>query len=471
MHRFKKPLKRSILKGCIIYTFLLCALLSIFTYRNLRNSLYQSYEERINDILVYIHSQIDLDDLAYCTENLVETPKYKKLMTLMDEVVEQFNIHYLYIIKPLNANEYDNVMIVLSATTNYEREYHIDEDIVLGYICHDDYDSKMAQAHLDAMNADKVSFIEDESSWGLDYTGILPLIDSKGNHFAILCVDINIEEIHNVLRTYTTASIILIVGLSGFFMIILVFWLNKQVITPISKLEYSVSTFAEQSHNQSDPALLIYDSPTIQTQNEVEGLSNAISNMAEDMYTYVMNIVNMEEKVTDLKSQVNYMDMLAYQDSLTKVKNKAWYDKTSQRINEEIKEGGTEFAIIMADLNYLKRINDTYGHEKGNEYIFGACHEMCLVFNHSPIFRIGGDEFVILLERLDYLNRNSLLTNLELIFDKSANDKTKEPWQQYSVALGMASFDPATDLSIEDVFKRADKRMYENKQKMKAARE
>ena len=121
MHRFKKPLKQSILKGCIIYTFLLCAFLSIFTYRNLRNSLYQSYEERINDILVYIHSQIDLDDLAYCTENLVETPKYKKLMTLMDEVVEQFNIHYLYIIKPLNANEYDNVMIVLSATTNYER--------------------------------------------------------------------------------------------------------------------------------------------------------------------------------------------------------------------------------------------------------------------------------------------------------------------------------------------------------------
>ncbi|SCZ81662.1 GGDEF domain-containing protein [Pseudobutyrivibrio xylanivorans] len=471
MNRFRKPLKRSIFIGSMIFILVLCLFLNILTYSNFRKALYSSYEERITDILVYVHSHIDLDDLSHCVDTLEESEKYKELMTLMDDVVEQFNIHYLYIITPLNGNETDNMLIVLSATTEYEREYHIDEEIVLGYICHDDYSAEMAQAHLNAMNKDEISFQEERSSWGDDYTGFLPLIDSKGKHFALLCVDIDIAEIHDAIQTYTTANVGLIAALGVLFMVLLQLWLNENIITPLTNLEKSVSLFAEIAHDQTDPTKLWLDVPPIHTQNEVEGLYNAISQMSQDMHSYVMNITNMEEKVSNLKTQVNYMDMLAYQDSLTKVKNKAWYDKTSQRVNEEIEEGTAEFAIIMADLNYLKKINDTYGHERGNEYIFGACKEMCQIFSHSPIFRIGGDEFVILLEKLDYMNRNTLLAQIELVFGDSANNTSKEPWQRYSVALGMAIYAPETDKTIEDVFKRADKTMYENKILMKAARE
>ncbi|WP_207649576.1 GGDEF domain-containing protein [Pseudobutyrivibrio xylanivorans] len=389
----------------------------------------------------------------------------------MDNVVEQFNIHYLYIVTPLNNNDTDNMLIVLSATTEYEREYHIDEDIVLGYICHDDYSAEMAQAHIDALNNDKISFFEEKSSWGVDYTGFLPLIDSSGKHFALLCVDIDVANIQDIIRAYTIENIIIITVLGIFFMLLLQFWFNKNIISPITNLERSVSVFAENAHEQTDPSKLLLDIPTLHTDNEVEGLYDAISQLSNDMHSYVMNIVNMEEKVSDLKTQVNYMDMLAYQDSLTKVKNKAWYDKTSQRINEEIEEGSAEFAIIMADLNYLKKINDTYGHERGNEYIFGACKEICQIFSHSPIFRIGGDEFVILLEKIDYINRNTLLSEIELIFGDSANNTSMEPWQRYSVALGMAIFNAESDKSIEDVFERADKAMYKKKAFMKAARE
>ncbi|SDI87909.1 diguanylate cyclase (GGDEF) domain-containing protein [Pseudobutyrivibrio sp. 49] len=471
MHKFDKPLRQSIFIGSMAFILLLCIFLNILTFRSFRKSLYKSYEERITDILVYVHSHIDLDDLSNCVDNLEESPKYNELMHLMDDVVEQFNIHYLYIVTPLNNNETDNMLIVLSATTEYEREYHIDEDIVLGYICHDDYSAEMAQAHLDALNKDDISFLEDRSSWGVDYTGILPLIDSSGKHFAILCVDIDIAELHDALQAYITENIIIITTLGIIFMFLLQFWLEKNVISPIANLERNVSIFAENAHEQTDPSKLVLDVPPIHTHNEVESLYDAISQMSEDMHSYVMNIVNMEEKVSDLKTQVNYMDMLAYQDSLTKVKNKAWYDKTSQRVNEEIEHGTAEFAIIMADLNYLKKINDTYGHERGNEYIFGACREMCQIFSHSPIFRIGGDEFVILLEKMDYMNRNTLLDELELIFTDTSSNTSIEPWQRYSVALGMAIYDSENDKSIEDVFKRADKTMYDNKMLMKAARE
>lgn len=440
MLKYKKPLKRSAFIGCMAFILLLCISLSVLTYRSFRKSLYTAYEKRITDILVYVHSHIDLDDLSNCVDTLEESRKYNELMTLMDDVVEQFDIHYLYIVTPLNAEPTNNMLIVLSATTEYEREYHIDEDIVLGHICYDDYSAEMAQIHIDAMNKDEISFIEERSSWGDDYTGFLPLIDSSGKHFALLCVDIDISVIHTIIQTYTIANLILISILGILFMGMLLIWLNKNVLSPISMLERSVSLFAENSHGQTDPSKLILDIPYIHTQNEVEGLSNAISQLSTDMHSYLMNIINMEEKVTDLKTQVNYMDMLAYQDSLTKVKNKAWYDKTSQRINEEIEEGTAEFGIIMADLNYLKKINDSYGHERGNEYIFGACHELCRVFSHSPIFRVGGDEFVILLEKIDYLNRDTLLSNLRLVFSDISNNLSLEPWQRYSVALGMSIF-------------------------------
>jgi GGDEF domain-containing protein len=51
----------------------------------------------------------------------------------------------------------------------------------------------------------------------------------------------------------------------------------------------------------------------------------------------------------------------------------------------------------MFDLNDLKHINDRYGHERGDEYIVNCCRLICQVFKHSPVFRIGGDEFVALL--------------------------------------------------------------------------
>jgi len=56
-----------------------------------------------------------------------------------------------------------------------------------------------------------------------------------------------------------------------------------------------------------------------------------------------------------------------------------------------------EFGVIGCDVNGLKKINDTLGHKAGDEYICAACKMLCEYFKHSPVFRIGGDEFVVIL--------------------------------------------------------------------------
>ena len=162
------------------------------------------------------------------------------------------------------------------------------------------------------------------------------------------------------------------------------------------------------------------------------------------------------------------MSILAYQDALTHVKSKAAYDQMLEGLTQEIDEGKEpEFGIVMIDLNDLKKINDHYGHENGDKYIVGSCQQICEIYSHSPIYRIGGDEFAILLQGQDYANRTALFEEMERQFSKSGRDMDRQPWERYSAAAGMAIHNGEYGESIEKVFRLADERMYADKQRMK----
>ena len=192
--------------------------------------------------------------------------------------------------------------------------------------------------------------------------------------------------------------------------------------------------------------------------------------MTSDIKTYATNILAAEKKVSNLQQNVAKLDVLAYQDALTHVKNKTAYDNAILKLNEKIASGTAKFGIVMIDLNHLKHINDTYGHEKGNEYILGACHIVCEIYEHSPVFRIGGDEFVVVLENRDYENRNELFNQMQKSFEESKADESRDPWLRYSAAFGMEVYSNKPGVDVESVFKAADKIMYDNKIKMHEGR-
>ena len=154
---------------------------------------------------------------------------------------------------------------------------------------------------------------------------------------------------------------------------------------------------------------------------------------------------------------------------LTKVRNKRAYNIEISKIDRDLQESSVNFGVVMIDLNFHKKINDTYGHDCGDVSIRTLCRVICEVFAHSPVFRIGGDEFVVILKDSDFYNRNILLQKFELEVEEL--QKCKEPWKKVSAAVGVAVYEPTTDAGYEDVFKRADKLMYKNKKKMKAVRE
>lgn len=153
---------------------------------------------------------------------------------------------------------------------------------------------------------------------------------------------------------------------------------------------------------------------------------------------------------------------MAYRDALTGVKNKNAYVEAVMSIDNRVQTGELQqFGVVVFDVNGLKRVNDTLGHDAGDEYIRSACRMICVMFKHSPVFRIGGDEFVVILEGDDYENR----TYLHTTFDQDVEENQRRGL--VVVSCGMDIYDSQEDSEFNDVFKRADKNMYKRKEFLK----
>jgi diguanylate cyclase (GGDEF)-like protein len=116
-------------------------------------------------------------------------------------------------------------------------------------------------------------------------------------------------------------------------------------------------------------------------------------------------------------------------------------------------------------LNQLKETNDTYGHDAGDKLIATAAKVISDIFKRSPVFRIGGDEFLAVLQHRDLKDCEKLFAQFDLECAKTfIEEKDEIP---ISIARGFALFESDKDFCFNDVFKRADNAMYENKRKIK----
>lgn len=165
---------------------------------------------------------------------------------------------------------------------------------------------------------------------------------------------------------------------------------------------------------------------------------------------------------------INIEKDISNHDALTKVLSRFSYDNKVKEFDKAIKEdpASIKFAICECDLNNLKIINDTFGHDAGDAYILNCCKLICDIFKHSPVYRIGGDEFVAILQSDDY-------DNIELIkrqvMDICVEEITKAVplSEKKSFAAGFAIYDMEHDHIFGDVMKRADVEMYQNKKMLK----
>ena len=176
----------------------------------------------------------------------------------------------------------------------------------------------------------------------------------------------------------------------------------------------------------------------------------------------VSNHRTMKRRERENEEALGNIQNIAYKDNLTGVKSMHAYsekvDSMNVRISDELID---EFAVVVCDVNGLKQINDTLGHKTGDEYIRKASDIICSRFKRSPVFRIGGDEFVVILEGLDYNDRLHLMRELDELAD--VNNATGG----VVVAAGITDYEKGIDTSFRKVFDRADAMMYARKRELK----
>ncbi|SCJ93693.1 Probable diguanylate cyclase YcdT [uncultured Clostridium sp.] len=155
---------------------------------------------------------------------------------------------------------------------------------------------------------------------------------------------------------------------------------------------------------------------------------------------------------------------MAYKDALTGINNRRAYLEKVEMLKSNLSRT-SRVSIIVLDVNNLKKVNDTLGHEAGDKLIIDSCNIISNVFNKNDVYRIGGDEIVVILENIHEYKVDKLID--KFIYEIEEFNLLNN--RKVSIAYGMSSYDNENenDKSFEEVFSRADDEMYKNKVKLK----
>lgn len=149
-------------------------------------------------------------------------------------------------------------------------------------------------------------------------------------------------------------------------------------------------------------------------------------------------------------------------DFLTGVQNRNAFELFLNNLDTATEK--RHIALLSADMDRLKYINDTYGHAAGDEYIrLGARVIEMSISEDSILYRIGGDEFAVLMRNAGEAEAKALVDKIMENLMAENKKNTEKTFVETSMSIGYAIFDPKQDTSLYDTLKRADKMMYVQK--------
>jgi diguanylate cyclase (GGDEF)-like protein len=289
----------------------------------------------------------------------------------------------------------------------------------------------------------KLSFqaLKDEHSLNYyKWNGVYKTLHSEElENGMILTVSASVKELYAPIWNFAKYSVLLLIVVMGISFAITIH-ITRRMIRPLKQLNAAAQRIAG-----GDLDVEI----TCESKDEIGVLGKSVQVMADT-----------------LKEQIESIRQLAYMDIMTDVWNKTAYRDHVTKVDEQIREGGVAFSVVVMDINNLKYVNDNLGHEMGDCMIKDAASIMTRVFGGQDVFRIGGDEFVAILFGAAQQECTKLYDEFQTMI-ATLNQTAREYEIELHVACGSAVYDPETDADYAAVFRRADDRMYEDKAKQK----
>ena len=309
-----------------------------------------------------------------------------------------------------------------------------------------------------------------DDEYGYLLTLYKPVYDGAGRCQCYVAVDFSMEPLVEYTHTFIIKLLALFAGCFVFIFAIGLSFVENNIILPVNTMAYCARNFSYDSLASREKNIESIKNLKIKTGDEIENLYRSLLRTTENFLRYFEHLQRAKVQVADMRVKVVAMDEIAHKDSLTGIKNKTAYSEEIAVLDKKISKGDANFCIVMVDVNYLKRVNDTYGHELGNTYLKNACRLTCAVFGAENVFRIGGDEFVVILEDDKVSLSKYFVAQFKSEMEHKLSNESLALWEKVSAAVGVAIFNPDKDKNADEVFKRADADMYANKLAMKAAR-
>lgn len=309
------------------------------------------------------------------------------------------------------------------------------------------------------------AYVTNTEEYGWLVTAGVPVYAADGTVVGYAMTDISMEEIRAQHVATTMRVLGYLIFATALICIAGIFIINLSLIKPIKKLTEAANVYDSNIHTAGNEVFAKLD---INTHDELEDLARSMANMERDINAKILELSSKDDQLADSQIAVNKMAELANKDALTGVRNKTSYNNYVTGMEGKLRSGAiNEFGVAMIDLNDLKHINDTWGHNAGDDAIILLSETICGVFVHSPVFRVGGDEFVVILRNHDYRHAKELIEEFEEKIAAISRDESLEPAKRISAPLGFAAFDPEKDHGVTGVFSRADEAMYARKREMK----
>ena len=307
MYDNKKSLGRSLLLGCVLSVLCICLMMGAVGFMTYYRGMIERYQVYLSDLLHTTALSVDGDDLARCIETGEKSENFEETQQILNRIKENYDIHYIYMVRPLNTEQTDNMMDVMAGITAQEKaENEAFYSVTLGGLTGDYYTPEVAGNYLKGMQKEDVSFFStDTTEFGRDFTGMLPIRDSAGQPVALLCVDISMNEIRRVWIQYVLTLIGAIILLSALAMTIMYSWLKKRVILPVQRLKEVSEKIVSSSRETDDPQELILADPEIHTGDEMEVLAVALSDMFADMKLYMTDLLKVTKEKERIGAELN----------------------------------------------------------------------------------------------------------------------------------------------------------------------
>ena len=420
-------LNRVIILNILVLILTNAILGGVMLYRSMSTSR-DHIVARMLDVANCAAASVDGDVLKTLTAEDEGTADYKSVYDSLSVFRDNITLEYIYCIAQKSEDEF-----VFTIDPSLEDPGKFGEPVA--------YTEALASAAKGTPSVDKAPY---EDAWGRFYSAYSPIYDSEKKIVGIVGVDFAAEWYEKELAA-NTGIILVIFALSLAAGIIVLFVSTRQIRHGFSQLKNEMLTLSDDINTLAKGTT---DAPEANELNDGDEITN-VTFKARSMHNVIRSYMN------QIKAEANH-------DSMTGTGNRTLFSDTVSSLDEKILSGTACFSIAVFDINGLKVINDEHGHDEGDKIIKDAAALITDVFGADKVCRIGGDEFIAILEYTSEERIKELISGLNSRIEETNKTEKRKAIPLY-IAKGAATYSKDTDKNFNAVFKRADSVMYRDK--------